>query len=92
MNLNPPPDEGEGFLQWVAARVAPTTRRTDLTWAHHAAVAPLSDADFQRPWLDRAAQRRWSPAKLRAAIALEMDKMLEVPMLEHTAHPNCRCI
>lgn len=40
--------------QWVAERVPPDRRRSDLSWAHHRAVAAL-EPDEQEAWLDKAA-------------------------------------
>jgi hypothetical protein len=48
----------------VARRFAPSRRRDDLSFQHHAEVCSLRDDD-QDFWLDFAAERGWSRAELR---------------------------
>jgi len=55
----------------VARRFAPSRRRDDLTFRHHAEVWTVADDDVQDAWLAAAAARRWSwkelHRRLRAA-------------------------
>lgn len=51
----------------VAGDVPLERRRTELTWSHHRAVAPL-DADDQVMWLQRAVENRWTKQELEAHI------------------------
>lgn len=53
--------------QSVCAAVQPETRRADLFFSHHRAVAHLPNAD-QRTWLDRAAAENWSGERLAKEI------------------------
>jgi hypothetical protein len=48
----------------VAAQFAPYLRRYDLTWSHHAVLAPLG-CDERSFWLDRASAERLSIADLK---------------------------
>ena len=52
---------------WVARRFAPSRRRDNLSFQHHAAVAALSGPD-QDIWLVRAAEFRWSLRQLRTQL------------------------
>jgi hypothetical protein len=52
---------------WVARSVPPSRRRENLTFTHHAIVAPLEPAE-QAEWLDRAECDRWSSRELQGAI------------------------
>ncbi|SDH07190.1 hypothetical protein SAMN05421505_11126 [Sinosporangium album] len=49
---------------WVARRFSLPRRRDKLSFAHHAEVAALSEAD-QDLWLERADRHRWSRNRLR---------------------------
>jgi hypothetical protein len=51
----------------VARRFAPSRRRDNLSFQHHAEVCALSDDD-QELWLDLAAMRGWSKRELRRRI------------------------
>ena len=51
----------------VARRFAPSRRRDNLSFQHHAEVCALSDED-QELWLDLAALRGWSKRELRRRI------------------------
>ena len=48
----------------VARRVPPASRRRELSWSHHEAVAALTPAD-QAVWLDRAQQEHMTVKRLR---------------------------
>jgi hypothetical protein len=54
-------------MVYVASRVEPARRREQLSWSHHAEIAPLEPAD-QDAWLDRAQRDALSVRRLRAAI------------------------
>lgn len=58
-------------LQWVAKRVAPKTRREDLSWSHHQEVGRFDSADVQALWLQRAVDNNWTQKQLRDAIQAE---------------------
>jgi hypothetical protein len=51
----------------VARRFAPSRRRDNLTFQHHAELAALTD-ELQDYWLDRAAAGRWSKQDLRRRV------------------------
>jgi hypothetical protein len=53
---------------YVAGHVPVAIRRDDLSWRHHLVVAKLKPSD-QQPWLQRAAENRWSSRTLAAEIA-----------------------
>ncbi len=52
---------------WVAAKVSPVTRVTDLHWSHHRAVAKLEPSEQAR-WLERAREGDWSSRALMDAL------------------------
>jgi thiol-disulfide isomerase/thioredoxin len=52
---------------WVAERFPPSRRRDGLSFAHHAEVAFLPEAE-QDAWLERAEQNRWSLNELRSEL------------------------
>ena len=56
----------------VARRFAPSRRRDNLSFQHHAEVCALSDDD-QELWLDLAAMRGWSKRELRLRIRAAND-------------------
>ncbi len=56
----------------VARRFAPSRRRDNLSFQHHAEVCALSDDD-QELWLDLAAMRGWSKRELRRRIRAASD-------------------
>ena len=56
----------------VARRFAPSRRRDNLSFQHHAEVCALSDGD-QELWLDIAAMRGWSKRDLRRHIRAAKD-------------------
>lgn len=58
----------------VSRKVAPQTRRQELTWAHHAEVARFDDAAKQTWWLEKAIAEQWSAKALRAAIREEIQQ------------------
>ena len=55
-----------GMMEYVrvAQKVPRPTRRKDLSWSHHRAVAPLPPSE-QKTWLRDASEARWSHAELR---------------------------
>lgn len=53
--------------QWVASQIPMEIRRTDLTHAHHQAVARLEPEEIQK-WLEKAAKQGWSVSELRSAL------------------------
>ena len=55
---------------WVAGRFDLSRRRDNLSFAHHAEVAALSDEE-QDEWLDLAERNRWSRNELRARLRNE---------------------
>lgn len=61
-------------VEWVSSKVPPTSRRDDLDWTHHRAVASLPPED-QKVWLERAATGdgtgvAWKPRELAADDAI----------------------
>jgi hypothetical protein len=52
----------------VSARVPRSTRRKDLSWSHHRAVASLSPPE-QKKWLRTASEQRMSHHALREALS-----------------------
>ncbi len=54
-------------LVWVARKVPPENRRTDLTWTHHHHVAGLLPCE-QKEWLQYAAEYKLSGEELRESI------------------------
>ncbi|TQM79926.1 hypothetical protein FHX81_2240 [Saccharothrix saharensis] len=52
---------------WVARKVEYPRRRKDLSFQHHAEVAPLPPADQSR-WLDLAERHGWTRSRLRQAV------------------------
>jgi hypothetical protein len=67
---------------WVARRFQVSRRRDELSFAHHAEVASLAEAE-QDSWLDRAARGGWSRTelrrRLRAERMLQDERSLELP-------------
>lgn len=55
--------------RWVADSVAPSRRREDLSWSHHAEVARLHH-DAQKTALARAAKEEWTVRQLRDYVAM----------------------
>jgi hypothetical protein len=58
-------------MAWIAAQFDPSLRNDELTWSHHALLAPLERSQ-QQYWLDEAVQRKLSVADLR--IELRADR------------------
>ncbi len=58
--------------QWVASKVPPALRRSELTFGHHQIIAKLNTAEEQKLWLDRAVEgsdgTRWSVGELKKAM------------------------
>ena len=52
---------------WVAGRISPERRRAELSFQHHAEVAPMQPSE-QEAWLARAEAGGWSRNRLRAEI------------------------
>ncbi len=52
---------------YVAAHVAPSERRVDISWSHHAEIAKLRRA-VQTQWLERVADDRLSVKDLRVEL------------------------
>lgn len=50
--------------KYVAGQIELSRRRDNLTWSHHAEVAPL-DPDEQDEWLTRADENHWTRQQLR---------------------------
>ena len=57
---------------YTAERIAPERRRSNLTFAHHAEVAPLPVPDQQR-LLDQAEQNNWNRYQLRDAVRVDKE-------------------
>lgn len=55
-------------MVYVATRFEISRRRENLSWSHHAELAPL-DVDEQERWLDRATEERLSIRCLRNELA-----------------------
>lgn len=54
-------------MAYVASRFEASRRRDNLTWSHHAEIAPL-ELEEQELWLDRASQERLSVSDLRVEL------------------------
>lgn len=54
-------------MAYVASRFETDRRKDKLSWSHHAAVAPLDEADQDR-WLELAVRERLSVRSLRAEL------------------------
>ncbi|HEY2283057.1 MAG TPA: hypothetical protein VGH60_05845 [Solirubrobacteraceae bacterium] len=54
-------------MAWIASCFTSEQRRHDLTWSHHASVAPLDPAE-QDYWLTRCAAERLSVTDLRVEL------------------------
>jgi hypothetical protein len=54
-------------MVYVASRIESSLRRENLSWSHHALVAPL-DQDRQQHWLELASAHRLSVADLRVEL------------------------
>lgn len=52
---------------WVARSVSERSRRRDLSWSHHQAVAALPEAE-QEMWLREAADEGYTVARLRSKL------------------------
>lgn len=68
---------------WVASRIEPVRRRTDLPWNHHREVASM-DRNDQDYWLDAATEHGWKRNDLRAAI-----RGNDVDVLHQIECPRC---
>jgi hypothetical protein len=55
-------------LRWVAYKVPPRSRNTNLTWSHHLEVAALNTEKEMVEWLSKAEQENWQTRELKAAI------------------------
>jgi hypothetical protein len=66
---------------WVARRFEVARRRAELSFAHHAEVAALADAE-QDSWLDRAERQGWSRSALRTRLRAER-RLQDERSLEH---------
>lgn len=55
--------------RWCAAAVAPSRRREELTWSHHAEVARL-EPELQEKLLAEAIAESWNVRQLRDAVAV----------------------
>jgi len=53
--------------KWVADRVQNSSRKENLTWSHHALIAPLEPPEQER-WLKVAKEEGWSTRELKEAI------------------------
>jgi len=53
--------------QWVASRVAPRSRRRELSWSHHLEIASLPVSD-QDKFLQEAVDQDWGVRELRDAV------------------------
>jgi hypothetical protein len=53
--------------KWVCSRVEKSLRKDNLTFSHHALVAPCQP-DEQKQWLTLAANNHWTVAQLREAM------------------------
>jgi hypothetical protein len=54
-------------IAYVASRFAPSRRRDDLSWSHHAEVAAFPDEE-QDSWLDFSTRQRLSVSDLRVEL------------------------
>lgn len=65
--------------KYVASRIEFSSRKENLSWHHHLAVAPL-DFEQQQYWLSLAGEKQWSVRELRVAIKGSAD----FPWLRYT--------
>lgn len=54
-------------MAWVASQFDLSLRNDELSWSHHALLAPLSTGE-KKAWLNRAVADRFSVADLRAEL------------------------
>lgn len=54
-------------IVWVARNVLERSRRRDLSWSHHAVVAPLPEPE-QAMWLEAAEREGMTVARLRSRL------------------------
>lgn len=54
-------------MAYVASNIAISERSENLSWSHHAAVAPL-EPEARRTWLTAAEENDWSTRELRDQI------------------------
>ena len=78
---------------WVAGRVAPDTRVSELPWTYHRAVAALAEPE-QKEWLAKAKDGHLSSKELHQAIHGEKPKVKKWSFIElegHLCH-TCRAV
>jgi hypothetical protein len=81
-------------MAWIASRFPAERRRHDLTWSHHASVAPLDPVE-QDHWLTRCVVERLSVTdlriELRAAIRARDDgaRAIRSASLSAATCPSC---
>jgi len=74
-------------LAYVSRQVAPSSRRADIPWRAHRAVAPLA-ADEQREWLATAAAEGWTADELERKLRQGRSRN-EFPDPERDSCPTC---
>jgi hypothetical protein len=83
-------------MAYVASRFEFSRRRKNLSWSHHAEVAPLS-TDEQEYWLNIAVEKRLSVRRLRSELrawrskggaALRPENAASRPTLENSVHDS----
>lgn len=72
---------------WVARNVSERSRRRDLSWSHHQAVAALPETE-QDMWLEAAEREGMTVARLRSklqGVRAEEPELEVVPAMTHCA-------
>ena len=72
-------------MRWVASRIPPSRRR-ELSWSHHEAVAPLEE-DLQDELLKLAVDEQWTVKQIREAARAAQGK-LPAPKVDKDAIIN----
>jgi hypothetical protein len=97
------PNEVYGYLRgfedvtvrqysWVAGRVSPDTRVSELSWSHARAVAALPEPE-QKDWLEKAQKERLTSKELNRAIHGEKPKVKRYSLDElDFLCPTCRAV
>jgi hypothetical protein len=74
-------EKGRWEYMRVSARVPRSSRRKDLSWSHHRAVAALPPAE-QKKWLKTASDQRLSHHALREALSDAAPEPVEVEVCD----------
>lgn len=73
--------------KWVAGRIPPDRRFSELSWTHHRLVAKLEEDD-QDTWLHRAWDNSWTSADLKQAMTGDKEPTVIASKLTKDATPE----